>query len=115
MPRERSRRPMRESAIGRSGRSDRPLKIALVSPYDIAFPGGVTNHILNLGERFREEGHEVHVLAPSSQDDAEVDFAGFHRVGKTIVPLRSNASIARITISLTLGPQVKRILREHNF
>ena len=45
------------------------LKIALVSPYDFPFPGGVTNHVTNLSEQFRSAGHEVHILAPSSDDD----------------------------------------------
>lgn len=92
-----------------------PLKIALVSPYDFPYPGGVSSHIANLSERFRDAGHEVHILAPSSDVAAATQFPNFHRVGKTIVPLRSNASIARVTFSLTLGPQVKRLLRKHQF
>jgi phosphatidylinositol alpha-mannosyltransferase len=96
-------------------RSDRPLKIALVSPYDFPFPGGVTNHITNLSEQFRLGGHEVHILAPSADNDAERNLPDFYRIGKTIVPLRSNASVARVTFSLTLGPRVKRLLAETAF
>lgn len=92
-----------------------PLRIALVSPYDFAVPGGVTTHIVNLAARFRDLGHSVHVLAPSSTAEPEHLVENFHRVGKTIVPLRSNASIARVSFSLTLGPQVKRILGETGF
>ena len=92
-----------------------PLRIALVSPYDFAVPGGVTTHIVNLAARFRDLGHGVHIMAPSSTDEPEESVDGFHRVGKTIVPLRTNASIARVSFSLTLGPQVKRILRENDF
>ncbi|HJN40068.1 MAG TPA: glycosyltransferase family 4 protein, partial [Chloroflexota bacterium] len=91
------------------------MRIALVSPYDFAVPGGVTTHIVNLSERFRDLGHSVHVLAPSSTEEPEDTVADFHRVGKTIVPLRTNASIARVSFSLTLGPQVKRILAENDF
>jgi phosphatidylinositol alpha-mannosyltransferase len=96
-------------------RQGHPLRIALVSPYDFAVPGGVTTHIVNLAARFRDLGHSVHILAPSSTDEPEHSVNNFHRVGKTIVPLRSNASIARVSFSLTLGPQVKRILRENDF
>ncbi|MDP6184323.1 MAG: glycosyltransferase family 4 protein, partial [Gammaproteobacteria bacterium] len=90
-------------------------KIALVSPYDFPFPGGVTNHVTNLSEHMRSAGHEVHILAPSSDDDAERTFPDFYRIGKTIVPMRSNASVARVTFSLTLGPRVKRLLAETEF
>ena len=96
-------------------RQGHPLRIALVSPYDFAVPGGVTTHIASLSERFRDLGHSVHVLAPSSTEEPEDTDADFHRVGKTIVPLRTNASIARVSFSLTLGPQVKRILAENDF
>ncbi|MCY4108512.1 MAG: glycosyltransferase family 4 protein, partial [Chloroflexi bacterium] len=97
------------------GHSNKPLKIALVSPYDFPFPGGVTNHITNLSQQFRSAGHEVHILAPSSDDDAERNIPHFHRIGKTIVPMRSNASVARLTFSLTLGRSVKRLLADADF
>ena len=42
-----------------------------VSPYDFACPGGVTEHVANLAERFISLGHEVHIVAPSSDDEAE--------------------------------------------
>ena len=92
-----------------------PLRIAQVSPYDFAIPGGVTTHITNLTEQFRSMGHKVDIIAPSSSVATESDVYGFHRVGKTIVPLRSNASIARVSFSLTLAPHVRRILRAGNF
>jgi phosphatidylinositol alpha-mannosyltransferase len=40
------------------------MRIALVSPYSWAYPGGVTRHIEALAEHFLAEGHEVRVLAP---------------------------------------------------
>ena len=98
-----------------NGRSNRLLRIALVSPYDFPFPGGVTNHITNLSLQFRSAGHEVHILAPSSDDDAERNIPYFYRIGKTIVPMPSNASVARVTFSLTLGRSVKRLLAETDF
>ena len=35
------------------------MKIALVSPYDFSFPGGVTNHIYSLERYLTRMGHEV--------------------------------------------------------
>ena len=43
------------------------MKIALVSPYDFAYPGGVTNHISSLEHYLTRMGHEVKVIAPASK------------------------------------------------
>jgi glycosyltransferase involved in cell wall biosynthesis len=39
------------------------MKIALVSPYDYPYPGGVTQHIFYLDKHFRELGHQVGIVA----------------------------------------------------
>ena len=49
------------------------MKIALVTPYDYPYPGGVTEHIASLDRVFRQWGHEVWVLAASSKDEDELD------------------------------------------
>lgn len=91
------------------------MKIALVSPYDYPFPGGVTEHISHLYGCFREEGHEVRILAPSSRSDVEAVHPDVYRLGKTIIPVPANQSIARLTLSLTLSRHVKRILAAEHF
>ncbi len=93
------------------------LKIALVSPYDFAYPGGVTAHVAHLAEQFRARGHEVHIVAPSSHDEAEPDVsddAYVHRIGR-VVSVPANGSVARITLSLRSYLQAKRLLREQQF
>jgi phosphatidylinositol alpha-mannosyltransferase len=40
------------------------MRIALLSPYSWAYPGGVNRHIEALAEHFLKDGHHVRVLAP---------------------------------------------------
>jgi phosphatidylinositol alpha-mannosyltransferase len=93
----------------------RPLKIGLVTPYDYPFPGGVTEHISHLYSHFTEAGHQVRILAPSSQADVETAQPDVYRLGKTIIPVPANQSIARLTLSLTLSRRVKQILDYERF
>lgn len=90
------------------------MKIALVSPYDFPYPGGVTAHISHLEEHFTRWGHRVKILAPSSGDRQELAKKGVIVVGKP-VSIPANGSIARITLSLRLAGQVKAILQEERF
>src|SRR5919204_350466 len=93
------------------------MKLALVSPYDFAYPGGVTEHVAHLAEQFRARGHEVHIIAPSSDDEAEplTDLPGqVHRIGR-VVSIPANGSVARITLSLRSYLQAKRLLQEQQF
>ena len=93
------------------------MKVALVSPYDFAYPGGVTEHVVHLAEQFKLRGHEVHIIAPSSDDEAEADLqlgAAIHRIGR-VVSIPANGSVARITLSLRAYLQVKRLLIEQQF
>ena len=93
------------------------LKLALVSPYDFAYPGGVTEHVAHLAEQFIARGHEVHIVAPSSDDESEptasVD-APVHRIGR-VVSIPANGSVARITLSLRSYLQAKELLQAEQF
>lgn len=91
------------------------MKIALVSPYDYPYPGGVTEHVRNLAEQFLARGHEVHVIAPSSVDPATLpERPILHRVGRP-VPIPANGSVARITLPLRGYVQVKHLLAFQGF
>jgi phosphatidyl-myo-inositol alpha-mannosyltransferase len=91
------------------------LKIALVSPYDYPYPGGVTEHIAHLEEQFTRLGHQVKIIAPSSTSDEQVSAMGnILKVGG-VVNIPANGSVARITLSLRLSGRVKRILRAESF
>ncbi len=92
------------------------MKICLVSPYDFAREGGVNQHIIALAEEFRAQGHIVKIMAPSSADEDEVFEADpdIYRVG-SVVPIKANGSVARITLSLNLSGQIKKILQKEQF
>jgi len=89
------------------------MKIALVSPYDFAYPGGVTNHISSLERQFTRMGHEVKVIAPASQAVSTFDDR-FIPIGKPR-PIPISGSICRITISLRLASTIKAVLSEEKF
>jgi phosphatidyl-myo-inositol alpha-mannosyltransferase len=89
------------------------LKIALVSPYDFAHPGGVTNHISSLEHYLTGMGHDVRVIAPASK--AVSAFGDkFIPIGKPR-PIPASGSIARITLSLHLGSKIKEVLAREKF
>lgn len=90
-------------------------KIALVSPYDFAYPGGVTEHVTNLARQYRRIGYDAHVIAPSSADPDDVDSPPWlHRIGR-VVPIPASGSVARITLSLRGYLQVKALLERERF
>lgn len=90
------------------------MKIALVSPYDYFYPGGVVKHISHLDREFREAGHEVRIIAPSS---AQIEDLPEHLIvaSSTIFPVRYSGSVARITLSPRVYFRVKKILKEEAF
>lgn len=89
------------------------MKIALVSPYDYSYPGGVTTHILNLERHLTAMGHQVKILAPCSR---KVSYVGPNTIplGRTVV-VPSGGSFARITLSPRLWLQVRRVLEQERF
>lgn len=90
------------------------MKIALVTPYDYPYPGGVTEHIASLDRAFRKRGHEVWVIAASSKDEDELD-RNVLKVGGGIFPLQSSGSVARVSFSPRLYRRVKAIMQEKKF
>jgi phosphatidyl-myo-inositol alpha-mannosyltransferase len=89
------------------------MKIALVSPYDFSYPGGVVRHIISLENHFTRMGHSVKIIAPASKPVE--DFGDrFIAIGKPR-PIPTSGSIARITISLNLTDRVKQVLEDEKF
>ena len=90
------------------------MKIAMVSPYDFTWPGGVAAHIGQLARELGHLGHQVQVLAPHSparQGEAGEEFIPLGRS----VPLPSGGSIARVSLSWWLFPKIRDLLRQEAF
>src|SRR5436190_7817019 len=89
------------------------MKIALVAPYDHSVAGGVGTHIVGLDKEFRALGHSVKILAPASDDTGLAE--NVMVVSDHVVPVGMSGSKARITLSLSVYRNVKRILKEERF
>ncbi len=90
------------------------MKIALVTPYDYPYPGGVTEHITALDRYFRALGHDTRILAASS---TEQDVLSDHviKVSGAVSPVPFSGSKARITLSPQVYQRVKKILKNEDF
>lgn len=87
------------------------MKIGLVTPFDLAAGGGVNEHVRHLYQSMGELGHSVRIIAPSSAPQTNPDI---HTVGR-ITPVQINGSVARVSLSLTLAPKLRDVLRRERF
>ena len=90
------------------------MKIAMVSPYDFTWPGGVTAHVAQLARELGRSGHYVKVLAPHSPSREFQDADLLVPLGRS-VPLPSGGSIARVSLSWWLYPKVRALLKKEQF
>ncbi|HET8945060.1 MAG TPA: glycosyltransferase family 4 protein [Dehalococcoidia bacterium] len=90
------------------------MRIALVSPYDWAVPGGVNSHVTNLGHQLMRRGHEVMIIAPASkQTGREPPYVRI--IGHSSIGLPASGSVANVSISFNLGSRVKHLLQRETF
>ncbi|MEC7749470.1 MAG: glycosyltransferase family 4 protein [Chloroflexota bacterium] len=90
------------------------MKIAMVSPYDFTWPGGVTAHVAQLARALGRSGHEIQVLAPHSPSRDFQDSDLLVPFGRS-VPLPSGGSTARVTLSWWLYPKIRALLKKEQF
>jgi phosphatidylinositol alpha-mannosyltransferase len=90
------------------------MKIAIVSPYDYASPGGVVVHICHLYNELKNIGHDVRIITPYSGEKGSLDNEEIITIGKPI-PVPSGGSIARVPLSPTLASPVRAMLNRERF
>lgn len=88
------------------------MKIALVCPYDIAYPGGVTRHVTQFAEHAKKQGHIIKIIAPSSGKTRHPDLIV---AGRAVpVPIKGG-TVSRISLSFWTLPKVREIFNKENF
>ena len=99
--------------VDRRGYMNQPLKVALVSPYDFASPGGVTAHIQNLSVNLEQRGVFTRVFAPVSASSHN-SIPNLTPMG-TPVPVPTGGSVARISLSVWLADRLRKSIETENF
>ncbi len=88
------------------------MKIALVCPYDLSYPGGVQNHVLQFAQYAKEAGHAVTVIAPNSK---KIGYDGTFSAGKSVpIPL-GIGTVARLTLSFWNAGKLRELLENSEF
>lgn len=88
------------------------MRIGMVCPYSLDVPGGVQAHVLDLARVLLERGHQVSVLAPSSDDAQLPEFVV--SAGRA-VPVPYNGSVARLSFTPAANSRVRRWISEGDF
>ena len=90
------------------------MKIALVSPYDFPYPGGVTEHIVGLAKAVSKQGHEVHILAACSGYQ-NVTVPNMQIVTRRVISIPIGGAVARVGWSPGSYRRIKQILQGEAF
>lgn len=93
------------------------MKVGLVSPYDMSYPGGVPDHVNHLARVLRTMGHRVVIIAPAGTGSDEDFVVGedFYGIGRA-VRFTANGSTMRITLQpFALNRPVKDVLAAEQF
>jgi len=89
------------------------MKIALVSPYDFQYPGGVNNHIHYLSIALRRRKVDVYLIAPNLKTGSNL----YNRLplrGR-LTTISSGGSKARVNLDPRVIWQIRKLLKRHRF
>jgi phosphatidylinositol alpha-mannosyltransferase len=97
------------------------MKIAMLSPYSLSRPGGVQGQVLGLSRALRTLGHQVTVVGPEDPEERDRAFGENEIVSPDMfvmgspTGLRSNGSVAPVTISPIAAMRAERFVRKGGF
>jgi phosphatidylinositol alpha-mannosyltransferase len=91
------------------------MRIAMLSPYALARPGGVQGQVIGLARSLRAGGHEVTVLAPGTDGDQLPEGVGEHVLLGRATGLHSNGSVAPVAIRPSAAVRAVRAVRAGGF
>jgi phosphatidylinositol alpha-mannosyltransferase len=86
------------------------MRLLLTTPYDLAVPGGVNRHALDLLDVLTARGHTVRLVGPASEPAREADPRLVH-LGRVWVG-SLNGARSRVTLDPSIGGAVGRLVRE---
>jgi phosphatidylinositol alpha-mannosyltransferase len=89
-------------------------RVLVVMPYDIAHPGGVVSHGVNLARALRRLGWQPTLLAPASRPDGIPPDLPVVTFGRPL-PVPASGSVARIGLVVRGWLGVRRFLRSAPF
>ncbi len=89
------------------------LNVGIVCPYGWDTPGGVQVHIKQFAEYLISQGHAVSVIAPVSQDEAELE-PWVVNAGRP-VPIPFNGSIARVLFGPIASSRIRQWISLNDF
>ncbi len=87
------------------------MRVLLTTPYDLAVPGGVNRHVLDLLATLLRRGFDVRLAGPASAQVALENNERIHRIGRVWVGALNGAR-SRVTLDLGIGGEVRRLIRE---
>ena len=90
------------------------MRIGIVCPYTWDVPGGVQAHVRDLAESLLELGHDVSVLTPVDEPDAD-DLPSYVVPAGRAVPVPYNGSVARLAFGPVSLTRTRRWLRKGRF
>ncbi|MFZ2420694.1 MAG: glycosyltransferase family 4 protein [Anaerolineae bacterium] len=91
----------------------------LVSPYDIAIPGGVTKHVIGLAQALERRGHFVRVLAPCSAPPASLAAIGLdgtlQSVSSHVLSWPYAGAVSHISVDPRIAGRIRSLLAADAF
>ena len=91
------------------------MKLAFVTTYDFAIPGGVRNHIIELAREFTDQGHRVFIIAPSSQSNSQTHINNFIKIAHFPSASKTGFIPPHLLLNLGVIKRLHSILNSHEF